>query len=144
MPGCIALPEYIYSDYLYSESCKFYYIQGPSGCGKTEKTLEIIKRDYGSYFDDLQFSYNNDYFYGVSGESKVALIDNFMGSIPTYHFSNIIGYNRIKVRIKAHPNCKFEGYTCIIITSVVKFDDIYDNISSSLMEKWKENIEIID
>lgn len=120
-----------------------YYIWGESGVGKTTMAKDIFaghEETHGEFINRL--SYNNGFWEGVDGETRVALYDDFRD----YHmreseFVRFVDYNVQNMNIKGGmlPNV----YSLIVITSIQSPYEIYPRMSREVRQQWLRRMEII-
>lgn len=110
--------------------CKVYYISGPSGIGKTEFAKGLIGNE-----TFCLVKYENGFWVGVS-KTRIALYDDWRDShMKPSEFINFIDYNKQVMNVK--HGYKLNEFSIIIITSILRLDDIYSNIDAEYKEQWK-------
>lgn len=116
--------------------CKVYYISGPSGIGKTEFAKGLIGNE-----TFCLVKYENGFWVGVS-KTRIALYDDWRDShMKPSEFINFIDYNKQIMNVK--HGYKLNEYSIIIITSILRLDDIYSNMDAEYKEQWKRRAKEI-
>lgn len=115
---------------------KVYYISGPSGIGKTEFAKGLIGNE-----TFCLVKYENGFWVGVS-KTRIALYDDWRDShMKPSEFINFIDYNKQIMNVK--HGYKLNEYSIIIITSILRLDDIYSNMDAEYKEQWKRRAKEI-
>lgn len=148
------IPPYMYSAYSkyknrpkklkvdeWHKDIKVFYISGPSGIGKSKKAFELMKANNVEEFDEIK--YENGFYNGVSDGIGCAVYDDFRDSVmKANEFINLIDYNIHNLNIKG-GNVK-NKYNLIIITSIIRLDDLYKKMPTEAREQWMRRVEYID
>lgn len=126
----------------YKPEVKVTYVYGPSGTNKTRKIFEDIIEKYGENKLVDEVKHVNDFWNGVSGETDVAIYDDFRDShMKASEFINFIDYYTHNLNIKGGN--KRNNYKHIYISSVLDPHEIYRNCGDEPMKQWLRRMEII-
>lgn len=125
------------------DKLKVFYIYGPSGSGKSKKALQIIKENGYKYYDKIEYS--NNFYLGISGESKACIYDDFRPSdMKVNEFIKFIDYytNNLNIKGGSYKN----NYELIIITSIRNPHNIYRSCTDKEETKtqWIRRMNIIN
>lgn len=116
---------------------KVYYISGRSGIGKTRFAHCLIGNDT---FNVVKFV--NGFWMGFSNQTRIALYDDWRDShMDASEFLHFIDYNKQVMNIKG--GFMLNNYTVIIITSILRLKDIYQDASLEDREQWTRRVEEI-
>lgn len=116
---------------------KVYYISGMSGIGKTRFAHFLIGTEP---FNAVK--YENGFWMGVSESCKVALYDDWRDThMRPSEFLNFIDYNKQVMNVKG--GYKLNNYTMIIITSILKLDEIYEDVNDESRYQWTRRVREI-
>jgi len=116
---------------------RVYYISGRSGIGKTRLAHFLIGNNK---FDSVK--YENGFWIGVSGRVTYCLYDDWRDShMSPSEFIHFIDYNRQLMNVKG--SFRMNNYLVIIITSVQRLKDIYQDASSEDRAQWTRRIKEI-
>lgn len=116
---------------------KVYYISGRSGIGKTRFAHYLIGNDT---FNVVKFV--NGFWMGFSNQSRIALYDDWRDShMDASEFLHFIDYNKQVMNVKG--GFMLNNYTVIIITSILRLKDIYQDASLEDREQWTRRVEEI-
>lgn len=110
---------------------KVYYISGSSGIGKTTFAKYLIGNEPFNLV-----KYEHPFWIGPSTNVRIALYDDWRDShMKASEFLNFIDYNKQLMNIKGGfiLNC----YEVIIITSIIRFADIYKNVIDESRYQWE-------
>lgn len=119
------------------------YIQGESGVGKTEMAKQLVREKADTYGRKINVvKYENNFWSGI-GNADVAIYDDFRDShMKPSEFINFVDYNTHRMNIKG--SCKINKFKYIIITSVMKLEEIYRNVTGEPRAQWMRRIKVID
>lgn len=116
---------------------KVYYISGRSGIGKTKFAHYLIGNET---FNVVKFV--NGFWMGFSNQSRIALYDDWRDShMDASEFLHFIDYNKQVMNVKG--GFMLNNYTVIIITSILRLKDIYQDASLEDREQWTRRVEEI-
>lgn len=119
------------------KNVKVYYISGRSGIGKTKFAKFLI--------GDKPFNlvkYENGFWIGVKSGEKVALYDDWRDThMRPSEFLNFVDYNKQIMNTKG--SYITNSYELIVITSIFKLEDIYENIHDESRYQWERRIREI-
>lgn len=119
------------------KNVKVYYISGRSGIGKTRFAHYLIGNDT---FNVVKFV--NGFWMGFSNQSRIALYDDWRDShMDASEFLHFIDYNKQVMNVKG--GFMLNNYTVIIITSILRLKDIYQDASLEDREQWTRRVEEI-
>lgn len=118
------------------KNVKVYYISGRSGIGKTTFAKCLIgKRPFSLV------KYENGFWTGVNN-TEVALYDDWRDThMKPSEFINFIDYNKQVMNIK--HSFKLNTYTLIVITSILRLEDIYKGADFEYREQWTRRVKEI-
>lgn len=125
------------------DKLKVFYIYGSSGSGKSRLAHEIIKKY--NYQDYDKIEYSNNFYIGVSDDSKACIYDDFRPSdMKVNEFIKFIDYyiNNLNVKGGSYKN----NYELIIITSIRNPHNIYRNCTDreETNTQWIRRMNIIN
>lgn len=116
---------------------KVYYISGRSGIGKTNFAHNLIGKDSCNIV-----KYENGFWMGVSNNCRIALYDDWRDNhMKASEFINFIDYNKQIMNVK--NGCLLNEYNLIIITSILRLEDIYKNLEYENKVQWIRRIHEI-
>lgn len=119
------------------KNVKVYYISGRSGIGKTRFAHYLIGNET---FNVVKFV--NGFWMGFSNQSRIALYDDWRDShMDASEFLHFIDYNKQIMNVKG--GFMLNNYTIIIITSILRLKDIYQDASLEDREQWTRRVEEI-
>ena len=113
------------------KNVKVYYISGSSGIGKTTFAKYLIGNEAFNLV-----KYEHPFWIGPSTNIRIALYDDWRDShMKASEFLNFIDYNKQLMNVKGGfiLNC----YEVIIITSIIRFADIYKNVVDESRYQWE-------
>lgn len=116
---------------------KVYYISGRSGIGKTKFAKFLIgNRPFNIV------KYENGFWIGVKSGEKTALYDDWRDThMRPSEFLNFIDYNKQIMNTKG--SYITNSYELIVITSIFKLDEIYQEINDESRYQWERRIREI-
>lgn len=115
---------------------KVYYISGPSGIGKTQFAKKLIGNRPFSLV-----KYENGFWMGI-GDTEAALYDDWRDShMKPSEFLNFVDYNKQIMNIKG--GMKINNYRLIVITSIFRLDEIYQDEQGESRTQWKRRVHEI-
>ncbi|UPW41442.1 replication associated protein [Dipodfec virus UA23Rod_5718] len=122
----------------WSKKVEITYITGPSGIGKSTLAQDLADDE----FDEVK--HVGDFWTGVSDPAEGCCIyDDFRDShMSASEFINFIDYRSHVLNTKG--SFVRNRYTKIIITSVQKPTEIYQNVTGEPREQWLRRMTVID
>ena len=128
-------------DDMFKEDLKVYYITGPSGIGKSLCAIQTAKKM--GYKGGDMVSYKNGFYIGVTDGEGVCIYDDWRPShMEASEFINFIDYHIHPMNIKG--GSVKNKYKLIIITSIIRPEDIYRNVPAESKVQWMRRMEVID
>lgn len=119
------------------KTVKVYYISGRSGIGKTRYAHYLIGNET---YNVVKFV--NGFWMGFSNQSRIALYDDWRDThMDASEFLHFIDYNKQVMNVKG--GFMLNNYTVIIITSILRLKDIYQDASLEDREQWTRRVEEI-
>lgn len=116
---------------------KVYYISGRSGIGKTRFAHFLIGDEM---YNVVKFE--NGFWMGFTNQTRIALYDDWRDShMVASEFLHFIDYNKQVMNVKG--GFMLNNYTIIIITSILRLKDIYQDASLEDREQWMRRVEEI-
>lgn len=110
---------------------KVYYISGSSGIGKTTFAKYLIGNEPFNLV-----KYEHPFWIGASTNVRIALYDDWRDShMKASEFLNFIDYNKQLMNVKG--GFILNAYEIIIITSIIRFSDIYKNVVDESRYQWE-------
>lgn len=124
----------------FKKDLKVYYFWGDSCSLKSKTALDLISKVKGDLYDALQYA--NGYWNGVTGKTKVALLEEYRESnIPPEELIKFIDYNKHMINVK-HGE-KLNEYTTIVITSIQDPSLLYkDAINEETRFQWLRRLHV--
>ena len=125
----------------FKSDLKVYYITGDSGAGKSRRAFEILTEQGYEEYDMV--SYENGFYNGVSDGEGACLYDDWRPSdMKASEFIKFIDYNVHPMNIKGgHVRNK---YRLIIVTSIIRPEEIYRGLTGEARQQWMRRMEVID
>lgn len=119
-----------------SKNVKVYYISGRSGIGKTTFAKCLIGKKPFSLV-----KYENGFWTGLNN-TEAALYDDWRDThMKASEFINFIDYNKQVMNVK--HSFKLNTYSLIVITSVLRLEDIYKDADFEYREQWTRRVKEI-
>lgn len=119
------------------KNVKVYYISGSSGIGKTRFAHYLIGNNT---FNVVKFV--NGFWMGFSNQSRIALYDDWRDThMDASEFLHFIDYNKQVMNVKG--GFMLNNYTIIIITSILRLKDIYQDASLEDRAQWTRRVKEI-
>lgn len=116
---------------------KVYYISGRSGIGKTSFAHYLIGKETCNIV-----KYENGFWMGISKNCRIAFYDDWRDShMKASEFINFIDYNKHIMNIK--NGYALNEYNLIIITSILRLEEIYKNVEYESKIQWIRRIREI-
>lgn len=120
----------------FEKKIKVYYISGPSGIGKTTMAKCLINN---KPFNLVK--YENGFWTGL-GDEEIALYDDWRDThMKASEFINFIDYNKQLMNVK--HSFKLNTYSMVIITSILRLEDIYKDADCEYREQWTRRVKEI-
>lgn len=119
------------------KNIKVYYISGHSGAGKTNFAFRLIGKDSFNLV-----KYENGFWMGVTSTCKIALYDDWRDDhMAPSEFINFIDYNKHIMNVKC--GCAINNYNIIIITTIMRMEDIYEKKKAESRFQWERRMHEI-